>query len=181
MKGFLKNIFAIITLVVALVSCKETTPPINYKEMEANENALLDKFYDGSHAWDSIYALAIDTIDDRATTGLLYLETLKGSGDSILLGQQVGIRYTYYVILYDLDDNPQVYYFGDNKSDESPLTYTVGSPSAASLYTGVDYGVRKMRNHGKSIMIMPSGISTSSLYYSIVAEVEVDFVEIIEK
>lgn len=176
MKLNLKNIIFIALLLVVIVGCEEKYKPVNYKKMEESENALLAKFYEGE-VWDSLYTLAVDTIDERSKNGLMYLEIEKGSGDSISLGQQVGIRYTYYGILYDLEDVPNIYYIEDNKFDEEPYTYTVGTVPT-TLYTGVDLGVRKMRNHGKSILIMPSAISTNNNYITIVAEIDVEFIEL---
>lgn len=176
MKLILKNIIFAGLLLFAIVGCEDKYKPVDYKKMEAAEKELLDEFYE-SAVWDSLLSLAIDTIDERSKSGLLYLELEKGSGDSIFIGQQVGIRYTFYGILYDSNDNPNIYYVEDNKDDEEPLTYTVGAPPT-SIYAGVDFGVRKMRNRGKSILIMPSSISTNRNYITIVAEIDVDFVEL---
>ncbi len=181
MNRLFKNILLVFSFALLIVSCNDKNKGPNYAEMEAMENKLLEEFYDNSQAWDSLRTMAKDTIiDDRETTGLHYLEIIKGTGDSIILGQQVGIRYTYYVILYDLDDVPRLYFYDDNKNDEAPYTYTVGSPPQ-DLFVGVDLGVRKMRNHGKSIMILPSRISTDRQYYTVIAEVDVDFIEFVKE
>ncbi len=157
--------------------CEETYKPIDYKKMEADEMELLAKFYETSGAsWDSLLALSINTIDNRKTTGLMYLERVKGDGDSVLIGKQVGIRYSFYALFYNKEKVPTLYFMYSNKDEKSPLVFTVGSASD-EVFRGVDLGVQKMRDKGKSTFIMPSSISTQREYYTVIADVELVFVQ----
>lgn len=171
--------FVLLIVLSISVGCEESYKPIDYKKMEAEETAILDEFYNTSGAaWDSMLIAANnDTIDDRTTTGLMYLERVKGTGDSVLIGKQVGVRYSFYGLLLNDDDEPTLYLMESNHNSEAPLKFTVGS-APDDVFRGVDLGVRKMRNKGESTFIMPSSISTGRSYLTVIADVELVFVQL---
>lgn len=172
-----KALTILLMLLFVMAACDDRYKGVDYQKMAAEEKEILDAFYETSTAaWDSLKALSIDTIDKRDITGLMYLERVKGTGDSILIGKQVGVRFAYYALAFDNNNEPRLYPMYSNYDSEAPLTFVVGSPSN-EVFTGVDLGVRYMRNLGKSTFIMPSSISSKTQYYTVVADVEVVFVE----
>ncbi len=169
--------FVLLIVLSIFTGCEDSYKPIDYKKMEADEMELLTEFYETSGAaWDSLLNLSIKTIDDRDSTGLMYLERVKGTGDSALIGKQVGIRYSYYGLAYNKDHKPTLYLMETNNDSNSPLVFIVGS-APEQIFNGVDLGVQKMRDKGKSTFIMHSSISTGRNYLTVVADVELVFVE----
>ncbi|MGQ1946598.1 hypothetical protein ACT3CD_05805 [Geofilum sp. OHC36d9] len=169
--------FLLLSILAISVACEDNSyNSINYEEMEAEELAILGEFYDNSDAWDSLLTISTDTIDKRSSSGLMYLERVKGTGDSVLVGKQVGVRFSSYVLDRDSLGKPALFLYESNTNSPAPHTFVVGSGDA--YYTGLEEGVSYMKNFGKSTLILPSTISTGRSYLTMVVDVEVVFVEL---
>ena len=161
--------------------CEEKYKYIDYSKYEKEEKEILKEFYE-SAKWDSIKDLSTLYIDDRDSTGLMYLERVKGTGDSVMVGKQVGIRYTYYLLTFDKNENPAIIYGDSNNNSEGPLVFTVGETFEeyyqGGVFRGFDLGVMKMCNNGKSTFIMPSPLNVRQNYTTIIADVELVFTQL---
>ncbi len=129
--------------VLGIASCKKTTLQIAI----ADEKVLLDKYINKFHKGVA-----------PTTSGLYYVETKKGTGDSIISGNYVKVFYRGYLI----EDNDTVgvrdgYEF-DASGEFEPFGFTVGS---GSVITGWDEAISHMRAGGEAKWICPSRIAYS--------------------
>ncbi len=115
------------------------------------------------------YADSIGITSTVTPSGLYYVETTKGTGDSIKFGDNVSIYYT----IYDLKGKQ----IQTNKGKDK-YTFKAGSSNTIS---GVNEGVLLMRNGGKAKLYLPTylaygrkGIGTDIVpYQSIIFELEI--------
>jgi FKBP-type peptidyl-prolyl cis-trans isomerase len=164
--------FALVIAVLAMsaTGCDDPYKSIDYSKLEAEEAALLEEYLD--QELENMVNAAIDTIHKKDSR-LIYFEMEKGTGDSILPGNIVGFRYTYYELARNDDGEPTLYPWYSNVSDEEPFYYQVGSPTGVAM-TGIDEGIKYMRHLGKSKMIIPSDIGSKN-YFTVIADVEVTY------
>jgi FKBP-type peptidyl-prolyl cis-trans isomerase len=127
-------------IVLALASCNKTT----LQTQIADEKVLLDKYLNKYHQ-----GIA------PKTSGLYFIETKKGKGDTIVSGNYVKVFYRGYLI----EDNDTVgirdgYEF-DASGNYEPFGFTAGS---GSVITGWDEAITYMRDGGEAKWIIPSKV-----------------------
>lgn len=161
---------AVVILSVMMLAACETQTFISPKEYLAQEQALLNEFYnsiqeDGNTWLDSMTAQSVDTIDHRGESGMMLFHTKVGSGDSVKLFKRVGYRFYKYQVLRDEATNePDIYDIGSNDYSLSPAVYTtyIINDGASSQSSGVPLGVNEailnMKYDGKSTVVCPSPI-----------------------
>lgn len=169
-RNIYKVVFAIAVLAMSATGCDDPYKSIDYGKLEAEEAALLEEFLD--QELDNMVNAAIDTIHKKDRP-LIYFEMETGTGDSILPGNIVGFRYTYYELARNDDGDPTLIPAYSNLADEEPFYYQVGTPSGVAL-TGIDEGIKYMHHLGKSKMIIPSSIGSNN-YITLIADVEVTY------
>jgi FKBP-type peptidyl-prolyl cis-trans isomerase len=131
-------------LVLGLWACSKTTLQIQLE----TEKSLLTKYINKYHQGIS-----------PTTSGLYYIETKKGKGDSIINGNYVKVFYRGYLI----EDNDTLgikdgYEF-DASGNYEPFGFTVGT---SSVITGWDEAITLMREGGEAKWIIPSKLGYSS-------------------
>lgn len=177
----------VIAAMVATTSCEEQKY-FNPKEYIEKEQVLLNEFYnslqDNNQTWlDSMTATAIDTIDHRATTGMMMFHTKVGTGDSVKIYKRVAYRYSAYQVLRDTLDQPGMYLVGSNKYSISPDVYTTYpvSDASGSYSTGVSQGLNEailnMKYNGESRVVLPSSINGSSNYITHIYDISITYLE----
>lgn len=180
-KLIIRTSLVLLAVLFIATGCEEKYKYIDYSKFEKEEKAILKEFYESSK-WDSIKDLSTHYIDDRDSTGLMYLERVKGTGDSVLMGKRVGIRYTYYLLTYDKNEELAIIYRDSNNDFEGPLVFTVGETFGENyqggVFRGFDLGVMKMCNYGKSTFILPSPLSIPQNYTTVIADIELVFVQL---
>ncbi|MGQ8335445.1 FKBP-type peptidyl-prolyl cis-trans isomerase [Sunxiuqinia sp. A32] len=147
MKRYLVFLLAIAGIIAAISSCKEDN---NLDELRAEEVRLLEEYIAENYA---------DV--EPTSSGLYYIETEEGYGDSLIkAGDEVQIWYTGTLL-----SSGEVF---DSTSDTlghqfEPLKFVVGTDE---VITGMSEGVTHMRLGGKARFIIPSnlgyGASSSS-------------------
>lgn len=165
-----KWMFCVAVMAMSITACEDPYESIDYKKLEADETALLEEYLDLE--LENMVNAAIDTIHKKDSR-LIYFEMEKGTGDSILPGNIVGFRYTYYELGRNDDGEPALFPWYSNLTDEEPFYYQVGSPSGDAM-AGIDEGIKYMHHLGKSKMIIPSSIGTNN-YITVIADVEVTY------
>ncbi len=88
-----------------------------------------------------------DIPDEPKPSGLYYIETLEGDGDTIRVGDRVQIWYTGMYIdstVFDATDN------------YNPFEFIVGS---SDVITGMSEGLTYMKQGGKATLIIPSELA----------------------
>ncbi len=128
-------------VVLGSASCKKTSLQIAI----ADEKVLLDKYINKYHK-----GLA------PTASGLYYIETKKGTGDTIVNGNFVKVFYSGYLI----EDNDSVgvrdgYKF-DSSGDYEPFAFTVGT---GSVISGWDEAITHMKSGGEAKWICPSRVA----------------------
>jgi len=171
--GMLLRLVLMFPILLITWSCEENNNFIDFAQLEADEKALIQDFLDlNLEEWKS---QSTNFIDNRDESGLIFFETIKGTGDSVQLNRQVSIRYTFYEISRDENNVPRLVHWTSNVNSIAPLTYITGD--TRDVLVGLDEGIRYMRLFGKSRMIIPSSIGTQE-FIPIVAEVEITAMEL---
>lgn len=188
-KNIISNSLLAIALLglVVLASCESNTY-ISPKQYLEQEQVLLNEFYnsiqeDGNTWLDSMTAVAVDTIDHRAESGLMLFHTDLGKpdADSIKLFKRVGYRFSKYEVLRDEDSNePGLYYIGSNEYSQSPAVYTTfllndaGSASQYGIPLGINEAILNMKYGGKCTVVLPSLIGDNS-YITTAYDIEITY------
>ncbi len=131
-------LFLVVTLVLGLASCKKTTLQIE----RDNEKLLLEKYINKYHKGITPTA-----------SGLYYIETKKGTGDSIVAGNYVKVFYNGYLIENNDTTGVRDGLKFDSSGDYEPFSFTVGS---SSVIAGWDEAITHMRSGGEAKWIIPS-------------------------
>ena len=131
-------LFLVAFLILGFAACKKTTLQLEV----ANEKLLLEKYITKYHKGIK-----------PTPAGSYYIETKKGTGDSIVAGNYVKVFYSGYLI----EDNDTVgvkdgYNF-DASGNYEPFGFTVGS---SSVISGWDEAITYMRSGGEAKWIIPS-------------------------
>ncbi|WP_321285634.1 FKBP-type peptidyl-prolyl cis-trans isomerase [uncultured Sunxiuqinia sp.] len=119
---------------VAAVSCKNNG--LDLEKLRAEELARLNEYIETN---------GITT--EPTESGLYYIEQVKGTGDSIKVGDRVKIFYTGMLI------DSTVF---DASGNYEPLEFIVGS---TDVITGMSEGVTYMTQGGKATFIIPSNLA----------------------
>ncbi len=172
-------IFVFLVIVTLFTSCKKdnTKSPT---ELYEEEMAILEDFKqtDTYKGWFDEAELVIDSSDAVGSSyeGFVYFQLEKGTGDTVLLGKRVGVRYTMYYILDSVGaDEPFLIKALSNEGYADPVVYTAGVPDPYSgIYVGFDYGIRYMNAYGYSRMVIPSTIGGND-YVSRVIEARITY------
>jgi FKBP-type peptidyl-prolyl cis-trans isomerase FkpA len=88
------------------------------------------------------------------SSGLYYIETVKGTGDTIAIGDKVQLWYNTYL----LKDTSLI----DSNMDGGkfvPLEFVVSSASSSSVIEGLNEAVKYMRPGGQAFLIAPSEVA----------------------
>ncbi len=136
-------LFIIASIILGFASCKKTTLQIAI----ADEKVLLDKYINKYHKGIT-----------PTSSGLYYIETKKGTGDSIVTGNYVKVFFRGYLI----EDNDTVgvrdgYEF-DSSGEYEPFAFTVGG---GSVISGWEEAITHMKSGGEAKWICPSRIGYS--------------------
>jgi FKBP-type peptidyl-prolyl cis-trans isomerase len=131
-------LFLVASLVLGFASCKKTTLQTEI----ATEKLLLEKYIAKFHKGAKPTA-----------SGLYYIETKKGTGDSIIAGNYVKVFYSGYLIENNDTVGVRDGYKFDASGDFEPFGFTVGS---SSVIAGWDEAITYMRNGGEAKWIIPS-------------------------
>ena len=183
MKAVFKVVIFIFLMGITLfTSCKKdnTKSP---SQLYAEEQELLERFKETKtyNDWFDEAELVIDSSDAKGSyKGLVYFQLKKGTGDTVLPGKRVGIRYTTYYISDSAGaKEPYLDKFIKYITDTTvanPTVYTAGQPNPqARIYVGLDNGIRYMNTYGTSRILFPSTIGGND-YKSRVIEVKVTYV-----
>jgi FKBP-type peptidyl-prolyl cis-trans isomerase FkpA len=128
-------------LVIGFASCGKTTS----QEMRDAERDLLSKYIKKYHK--GAYPTA---------SGLYYIETKKGVGDSVVSGNYVKVFYRGYLI----EDNDTVGiqdgYLFDASGNYEPFGFTSG---AGSVVAGWEEAITLMKQGGEAKWILPSNLA----------------------
>lgn len=179
MKTVFKAVIFIFLIVITLfASCKKdnTKSP---SQLYAEELELLERFKetDTYNDWFDEAELSIDSSDAEGSyKGLVYFQLEKGIGDTALLSNRVGIRYTMYYIIDSVGaKDPFLVKVFSNEYAADPIVYTVGQPSPQTgIYVGLDYGIRYMNAYGTSRILFPSTLGGND-YVSRVIETKITY------
>ncbi|MCK5731020.1 MAG: FKBP-type peptidyl-prolyl cis-trans isomerase [Draconibacterium sp.] len=114
------------------------------EKLRENELAILDEFISENYP-DSV----------PKTSGLYYIETIKGEGDTILPGDKIQIFYATWTIDSFLVDQSEGYLDGLRYE---PMEFVVGT---GSVISGLDEAVTFMQLNGKSNLVLPSEVAYS--------------------
>ena len=123
----------VVSLITVAVSCKKSQ---NLDELRNEELRLLKEYVETNKI----------TVEPTST-GLYYLETEVGTGDSIHAGDRVKIFYTGMFIDSTIFDASG--YF-------EPFEFIVGS---SDVITGMSEGLTYMKQGGKATLIIPSNLA----------------------
>ncbi|NOR74354.1 MAG: hypothetical protein GQ525_04270 [Draconibacterium sp.] len=114
------------------------------EQLRENELAILDEFI-SEHYPDSV----------PKTSGLYYIEAIKGEGEMILPGDKIQIFYATWTIDSFLVDQSQGYLDGLRYE---PMEFVVGT---SSVISGLDEAVTYMQLNGKANLVLPSEVAYS--------------------
>lgn len=128
----------IAVLVIGFASCKKTTSQIQRDD----EKILLAKYIQKFHSGIS-----------PSSSGIYYIETKKGTGDSIVAGNYVKLFYRGYLIENNDTAGIRDGYEFDTSGNYEPFGFTVGS---SSVIAGWDEAILRMRQGGEAKWIIPS-------------------------
>jgi FKBP-type peptidyl-prolyl cis-trans isomerase len=137
-------------LVIGIASCSKTTS----QQQRDDEKILLSKYINKYHKGAT-----------PTSSGLYYIETKRGTGDSVLTGNYAKVFYRGYLI----EDNDTMGVQDGAEFDASgnfePYGFTVGS---SSVIAGWDEAIKYMRQGGEAKWIIPSqdayaGTATGSI------------------
>ncbi len=130
-------VFILVSL-IGLASCTKTTLQIQ----RDNEKVLLAKYIAKFHPGVT-----------PSASGLYYIETKKGTGDSIVSGNYVKVFYRGYLIENNDTVGIKDGYEFDASGNFEPFGFTVGS---TTVITGWDEAITHMRAGGQAKWIIPS-------------------------
>lgn len=133
-----RYLLIIVLLVLGFASCKKTTLQLERDKEKELLAKYIDKFHKG----------AIPT-----ASGLYYIETKKGTGDSIVAGNYVKVYYSGYLIENNDTVGIRDGYKFDSSGDYEPFSFTVGT---SSVIAGWDEAITHMRQGGEAKWIIPS-------------------------
>jgi hypothetical protein len=166
--------------VLLLFSCKKDDDFLNPRELLEQEHALLEKYLNYVDTVDNpnntktnLESLTENNNYKKLESGLYYIETQSGVGDSIVDGNQVAFRYTEYVIVLD-DERPVKVLNSSNWGDTDAMDFIMGPNSG--IYAGVEEAIANMLLRGKCIAIVPSPIGEINSYITHIFEIEVTHV-----
>ncbi|MEI7828841.1 MAG: FKBP-type peptidyl-prolyl cis-trans isomerase [Prolixibacteraceae bacterium] len=128
----------IAVIVLALASCSKTTSQIQRDD----EKILLSKYIQKYHTGIS-----------PSTSGIYYIETKRGTGDSIVSGNYVKMFYRGYLIENSDTAGIRDGYEFDTSGNYEPFGFTVGT---GSVIAGWDEEILRMRSGGEAKWIIPS-------------------------
>ncbi|WP_299577884.1 FKBP-type peptidyl-prolyl cis-trans isomerase [uncultured Sunxiuqinia sp.] len=121
-------------LMMTIASCKDDG--IDLEKLRAEELEKLDAF------------LEANNIEEEPTaSGMYYIERVKGTGDTIKLGDKVKIFYTGMLI-----DSTEF----DRTGTYEPFEFIVGS---SDVIVGMSEGLTYMTQGGKATFIIPSNLA----------------------
>ncbi len=128
----------IAVMVLGFASCNKTTSQIQRDD----EKILLAKYIQKYHSGIS-----------PSSTGIYYIETKKGTGDTIVSGNYVKLFYSGYLIENTDTAGIKDGYQFDGSGYYEPFGFTVGS---GSVIAGWDEAILRMRAGGEAKWIIPS-------------------------
>ncbi len=150
----------VLTVVLIFFSCKDTN---TYEKLRQNELEKLDAFIAENYP----------NVEPTAS-GLYFIETLKGYGDTIKAGDKVQIFYSTWTIDSLLIDESSGYSLGQRYE---PFEFIVGSGSSIS---GLEEGVTYMQPGAKANLVINSelaygqnGSSSVAGFTTLLMEVEI--------
>ena len=127
------------TFIVAFVACKDNN---NLEKLRKNELEKLDIFITKNYP-----------NEKPKSSGLYYIEKIKGSGDSIVAGDRVQIFYATWTIDSVLIDETNGYTEGFKYE---PFEFTVG---AGTAITGLEEAATYMQNGTIANLVLPSELA----------------------
>lgn len=128
-------------LVIGFASCSKTSS----QEQRDAERDLLSKYIKKYHK--GAYPTA---------SGLYYIETKKGTGDSVISGNYVKVFYRGYLIEDNDTLGVQDGYLFDASGNYEPFGFTSG---AGSVVAGWEEAISMMRQGGEAKWILPSNLA----------------------
>ncbi len=136
----MKKVSILFVVVVFLITSCEYGKKYEREERQVIENYL-------SSIGDTVYTIK--------PSGLYFLSIVEGTGRTPVNGDTVSIYYTAKLLSGTL--------FDTNRGLDYPFTFVVGS---GSVISGVDEGVRYMKDGGRAKLITPSSLAygSSGLY-----------------
>ena len=125
-------------LVLGFAACKKTTSQAQRDDEKVLLAKYISKFHKGA---------------TPTSTGLYYIETKRGTGDSILAGNYVKVFYRGYLIENNDTVGVQDGTEFDSSGNYEPFGFTVGTNS---VIAGWDEAITHMRQGGEAKWIIPS-------------------------
>ena len=123
------------SLIIALVSCKDG---LDLDALRAEEVKMLEEYIEKN---------GIETTPTK--TGMYYIETVAGTGDSLIkVGDRVEISYVGTLLSTEKEF--------DKSDPYEPYKFTVGS---SDVIAGMSEGMTYMRLGGKARLIIPSNLA----------------------
>lgn len=161
---------SLITLCIALgISSCETYEYVDYKAMEDKEKQMLTDFY-ASALFDDLAKDSIRSVDGRSAdknTGWYLLVKDNGSGDKVVQGKYVGIRYTSYLMGYkkNATTNIEEVAYIDTSYNYTQIDAYIWQTGLGDM-KGLDYSVQQLNKYGKGVVIMSSFFWETVNYYT---------------
>ncbi|ASB50615.1 FKBP-type peptidyl-prolyl cis-trans isomerase [Alkalitalea saponilacus] len=173
-KKIVNAILGLSIFTLLAIGCSDPYRGIDYTRFQREEAKLLAEFYEMYE--DSLFALAVDTIiDNREKSGLLFLGTERGVGDTLGLHKYASFRYDYYELLrHPETEKPALLKRYSNYGGGEPDVIRIGDES---WFSGLHEGMSFMRIGGKATLVIPSTIGTRNEFITIVIDVEVTTAE----
>jgi hypothetical protein len=167
MTRILSSTLIALCLLLFVSSC-ETYEYVDYQAMEDAEKKLLDDFY-ASKLYTDTLAPQADTIyrskRDSINQGWVFLRKSKGTGDKLIAGKYVGIRFKEYIIKHDPKGNVILSPLGDPNHNYGEMDAFMNAVGSCSMI-GLDSAFAVLNNYGKGMIIMSSNYWEVPSYYS---------------
>ncbi len=125
-------------LVLGIAACKKTTSQAQRDEEKVLLAKYISKFHKGA---------------TPTSSGLYYIETKRGTGDTIVTGNYVKVFYRGYLIENNDTTGVQDGTEFDSSGNYEPFGFTVGT---SSVIAGWDEAITHMRQGGEAKWIIPS-------------------------
>jgi FKBP-type peptidyl-prolyl cis-trans isomerase FkpA len=138
----MRKIFAILFVVIAGFAFLGCPKDNSLEKLRENELRKLDEFI-AKHYLDSV----------PKASGLYYIETIKGEGDTIFPGDRVQIYYATWTIDSLLIDESSGYTVGQKFE---PLEFIVGK---GEVLKGLEEAIQYMKLNGKASLVLPSEVA----------------------